>query len=294
MAELRFPDNFEQNKWIESELSHLKRELRAEGKSEATIKKYIRDTKYYLEFVCMLTGKADNCGDWDVMQKYREHLAATFELSSSNSMMAGVNCYFRLSGRSDLKLQSFKVQRGVFRPDTLELTKEEYLRLLNTACETGNERLCLIMQTLASTGIRISELPFITPESLKLRRARVSLKGKTRNVILPATLCLRLSEYAERRNITSGSVFVTKAGRPVDRSNILHDMKRLCRKADVCPDKVFPHNFRHLFAVTYYNSEKDLGHLADILGHSNINTTRIYTAEGESTLAAAIENLGLL
>lgn len=287
-------DDVRCDSWIESELSAMKGKLLAEGKSEATVSKYLRDTKYYLDFVSEIKGSACECCDWDVIKKYREHLAAKYELSSSNSMIAAVNCYFRISERPDLRIQSFKVQRELFRPDTIELTLEDYYRLLSAARSEGNERLNLIMQTIGSTGIRISELPFITVESLKLRRARVSLKGKSRNVILPGTLCRRLSLYAESRNIEDGSIFVTRTGRPLDRSNILHDMKRLSRRAGVDPRKVFPHNFRHLFAVTYYKAEKDLSHLADILGHSNINTTRIYTTEGESALASTIENLGLL
>lgn len=283
------PDLFD----AKSELALMEGRLRAEGKSEATVSKYMRDVRYYLRYVAETTGSASNCLDWDVMMDYRKHLASKYELSSSNSMIAGVNCFLRLSGRGDQKLQSFRLQHEAFRSDELELTREEYLRLLEAARSDGNERLYLIMQTLGSTGIRISELPFITRESLELRKAKVSLKGKTRVVILPETLCRRLAQYAEERGIASGSVFVTRTGRPVDRSNVLHDMKRLSESADVGAEKIFPHNLRHLFAVTYYRSEKDVCRLADILGHSNINTTRIYTAEGESTVAAAIERLGL-
>lgn len=280
--------------WVTSEMMRMEGMMRAESKSEATIGKYLRDTRYYLKFVISETGSVSRFCDWDVILKYREHLTENFELSSSNSMIAGVNCFFRLLGRGDLKIKSFKVQQGVFRPDKIELTRDDYYRLLDRAQMEGNERLYLIMQTLASTGIRISELPFITVESVEHSRARVSLKGKTRTVLLPATLCYRLSKYVASRNITEGSVFVTNTGKPLDRSNILHEMKRLSARAGIDPRKVFPHNFRHLFAVTYYKAERDISHLADILGHSNINTTRIYTAEGESSLAAAIENLGLL
>ena len=283
------PDLFD----AESELALMEGRLRAEGKSDATVSKYMRDVRYYLRYVAETTGSASNCLDWDVMIDYRKHLASKYELSSSNSMIAGVNCFLRLSGRGDHKLQSFKLQREAFRSDELELTREEYSRLLEAARSEGNERLYLIMQTLGSTGIRISELPFITRESLELRKAKVSLKGKTRVVILPETLCRRLAQYSEERGIASGSVFVTRTGKPVDRSNVLHDMKRLSESADVGAEKIFPHNLRHLFAVTFYRSEKDVCRLADILGHSNINTTRIYTAEGESTVAAAIERLGL-
>lgn len=282
------------NTCVESEVARMRAHLLAEGKSDATIGKYLRDTGYFLRFAEEMTGSVSGCNDWDVIQRYREHLASKYELSSCNSMIAGANCYLRLSGNSDLKIRSFKVQREVFRSDGLELTKEEYHRLLSAAKAEGNERLYLIIQTLGSTGMRISELPFVTTEALEHRKARVSLKGKTRTVILPATLCCRLERYAKAAGITRGSVFITRTGNPVDRSNVLHEMKRLGVKAGVDEDKIYPHNLRHLFAVTYYRSERDLLHLADILGHSNVNTTRIYTAEGERSIAAAIENLGLL
>lgn len=280
--------------YVESELVRMKGSLLAEGKSAATVNKYLRDVRCYFHYVAEETGSVSRCYDRDVMQRYRDRLAEKYELSSCNSMIAGINCYLRLSGRGDLKLRSFRLQREVFRSDELELTREEYHRLLGTARAQGNERLVLIMQTLGSTGMRISELPFITTEALRLGRARVSIKGKTRTVILPHTLCLRLAQYAERTGIASGSVFITRTGKPVDRSNVLHEMKRLSDEAGVEAGKIFPHNLRHLFAVTYYRSEKDLLRLADILGHSNINTTRIYTAEGEKAIAASIEKLGLL
>jgi site-specific recombinase XerD len=268
--------------------------LRAEGKSEATVNKYIRDVKKYFDFVVRATGSADKYCDWEILQRYREYLGKSYKLSSANSMIAGVNYFLIFSGKKDLKVKGFKTQRELVRPEELELTRDEYTRLLDEACIQENERLFLIMQTLGSTGMRVSELPYVTVESLRTKRAIVSLKGKTRRVILPTALCVKLSDYAERKDISSGSVFVTRSGRPVDRSNILHDMKRLSKKANVDPRKAFPHNLRHMFALTYYRAENDIFHLADILGHSDVNTTRIYTTVGESKIAAAIENLGLV
>ena len=197
-------------------------------------------------------------------------------------------------GWYDCIVRSVKVQKQAFRAEECELTKEEYYRLLHAAREKGNMRLYYIMQTICSTGIRVSELEFITVESLESGRARVHLKGKTRTVILTEKLCRELRGYAKERCVRSGSVFVTRSGRPVDRTNILHDMKALCVSAGVSREKVFPHNLRHLFACTYYQVEKDLSHLADLLGHSSINTTRIYTLVSSEKQARQIEFLGLV
>ena len=167
-------------------------------------------------------------------------------------MLAAVNSFLRFLECADCVVRTFKVQKAVFRSRELELSRNEYVRLVETAKRRGNRRLCLVMQTICATGIRISELPFVTVESLHTRRARVSLKGKTRTVILPMELCRELKRYVKSSGIQSGSVFVTRGGRPMDRSNILHAMKALCQEAGVAAGKVFPHNLRHLFAVTYY------------------------------------------
>ena len=250
-------------------LERFERQLRAEEKSQATVAKYIRDTKAFLRYI----------GDAKLITKerviaYKQYLSINYKVSSANSMLAAVNSFLRFIGYTDCVVKSFKMQREVFRERNRELSKEEYQRLLDVARGKGKLRLFYLMQTIAATGIRVSELPFITVESLYVRRARVLLKGKSRMVILPRKLC---------RN-----------GRPLDRSNILHEMKALSQEAKVSKEKIFPHNLRHLFAVTYYNTAQDLCRLADLLGHSNINTTRIYTKVSCEEQEKQIDSLGLL
>lgn len=246
--------------------------LKEEEKSRATIEKYVRDVGRFVDFA----------GEGSVLTKetviaYKRKIAEKYAVSSANSMLAAVNSFLRFLNCHSCMVKAFKIQKAVFRSGEKELTREEYVRLVEAARRTGKRELCLVMQTLCATGIRISELPYITVESLHTRRAVVSLKGKTRLVLLPLELCLELKRYAKEKGRSSGSIFVTRSGRPMDRSNILHSMKKLCQEAEVEKSKVFPHNLRHLFAVTFYKIEKDICHLADLMGHSNINTTRLYT-----------------
>ncbi len=270
-------------------ISTFKEELKAEEKSKATIEKYVRDAGSFIRFIGegqMLTK--------DTVISYKQHLKEKYAIASAYSMLVAVNRFLCFLGCKDCTVKVFKMQKAVFRPKEREMSKEEYLRLVKTARDKGKFRLCLIMQTICATGIRISELPFVTVEGLSSRRTVVSLKGKSRVVILPAQLCRELRQYARQNQISSGSIFVTKNGRPIDRSNILHDMKTLCEEADVDRRKVFPHNLRHLFALTYYKLEKDVCRLADILGHSNINTTRIYTLVSCEEQEQQIDGLGLV
>ena len=205
-----------------------------------------------------------------------------------------LNHFFAAFGWENCKVKAFKIQRQMCRTKERDLSREEYIRLLKTAKNRGQIWLYLLMLTICSTGIRVSELPFVTVESLCIRRARVSLKGKSRIVILSVELCRELRRYAKEKGIKEGSIFITSNGRPIDRSNILHSMKKLCQEAKVDRSKVFPHNLRHLFAVTYYKKERDISHLADILGHSNINTTRIYTLVSIEEQERQIGKLGLV
>lgn len=262
--------------------------LKEEEKSRATIEKYLRDAKAFAAFL------GDAPVTKDAVIRYKSHLSENYAVASANSMLAAVNSFLRFLECADCVVRTFKVQKAVFRSRELELSRNEYVRLVETAKRRGNRRLCLVMQTICATGIRISELPFVTVESLHTRRARVSLKGKTRTVILPMELCRELKRYAKSGGIQSGSIFITRGGRPMDRSNILHAMKALCQEAGVEEGKVFPHNLRHLFAVTYYNVEKDICHLADLLGHSNVNTTRIYTLISCEMQERRLEGLGLV
>ena len=270
-------------------LLKFKKNMKTEEKSQATIEKYLRDTKQFLEEL----GEGSEITK-DRVIAYKESLAERYAVTSANSKVAAVNCFLRTAGCEGCSVKSFKVQKNVFRTKERELTKEEYIRLVKTAQRHGKRQLGMLIQTICATGIRISELPYVTVEALYTRRAVVSLKGKTRIVLLPAELCRELTSYVRAENIRSGSIFVTRNGKPLDRSNIFHSMKKLCEDAEVDRDKVFPHNLRHLFAVTYYKAEKDVCHLADILGHSSINTTRIYTIISCEEQEQQINGLGLL
>lgn len=270
-------------------LREFEAQMKDGEKSPATVRKYVRDTEQFLEAL-----GTDGRITKDRVIDYKQTLAEQYALTSANSKLAAVNCFLRAMGYDACTVRYFKVQKDSFRAGERELTREEYLRLVRTARDSGRQQLCMLMQTICATGIRISELPFITVESLHAGQAAVSLKGKTRTVLLPAKLCRELAAYARSSRIRSGSIFVTRSGRPLDRSNIFHSMRKLCEAAGVDKDKVFPHNLRHLFAVTYYRAEKDVCHLADLLGHSNINTTRLYTAVSCEEQKQLIGGLGLL
>jgi site-specific recombinase XerD len=194
----------------------------------------------------------------------------------------------------DLRVKNLKIQKQIFASTDKELTKAEYDRLLQAAKQKKNERLYLLMQTICSTGIRVSEVQYITVEAIARGVAEINCKGKRRQVFLPKQLCQILKQYIKEQKRKSGAVFVTKSGNPLDRSNIWSDMKKLCKAANVSEKKVFPHNLRHLFARTYYSLQKDIVRLADILGHSNVNTTRIYTMESGEIHRRQIQKLGLL
>ena len=275
-------------------LDGMKDQMKKEGKAEATINKYLRDASNYLRFAEGVKGENMPFLSDSTVMEYRDELSLRLKKSSVNSMLAGINYFFGYCGRSELKVRNYRIQRDAFRDDEYDLTIGEYKKLIRTAIEEGKDRLCMIMLTLASTGMRVSELPFVTVESIHEKTATVSLKGKIRHVIIPELLCKHLEYYAKSKGLVSGSIFITRNGRPVDRSNILHDMKKLCIKAGVDPRKVHPHNLRHLFAVTYYDKYKDIVHLADILGHSNINTTRIYTTFSRGELMKNIDDLGMI
>lgn len=270
-------------------LAQFERDMRINEKSPATIEKYLRDVRGFIRYV-----GEDGMITKNVVITYKQHLLRWYAVTSANSMLAAVNYFLRSVGSEDCVVKTFKVQKAAFREKERELTKAEYLRLIAAAKRKGKQRLCLVMQTIGATGIRISELPFITVESLYTHQAKVSLKGKTRTVILPLKLCRELKKYAKEKGIRSGSIFVTRNGKPLDRSNILHEMKSLCDMAQVVSSKISPHNLRHLFAVTYYNRERDICHLADLLGHSNINTTRVYTLVSYEEQEQQINRLGLL
>ena len=201
---------------------------------------------------------------------------------------------FSFLGWTDLKVKSIKLQRQIYCSEEKELTKAEYMRLINTAKQKGNERLNLLIQTICGTGIRVSELQYITVEAVKCGEAVVSLKGKTRSLFIVRELQKKLLRYAAEQRITTGAIFITRNGKPMSRTNIWREMKSLCEQAGVNPQKVFPHNLRHLFARTFYGIEKDIARLADILGHSSINTTRIYIITTGNEHRQRMENMRLI
>lgn len=262
-------------------LVSFERNLTGEEKSSATIGKYLRDVRCFFYYIRSLGADPDGGSAAATKEKtiiWKEELKKKYAPASVNSMIAGVNHFLHLAGWEDCCVKSLKIQRAAFRSREKELDREEYFRLLEAAEAKGNYRLSCLMQTLASTGIRVSEVPFITAEAVRRGCAYISMKGKERIVPMPEDLCVLLTSYMEEKGIRTGSIFVTRSGKNMDRSNILHEMKALCETAGVAREKVYPHNFRHLFACAFYEREKDIVRLADLLGHSNINTTRIYTA----------------
>lgn len=276
------------NESVINSINTFKEYLIEEEKSEATIEKYVRDVT---AFFCWSEGRELTKS---VVLEYKKCLIESYAPASVNSMLSSINAYFEFSERFDLKVKNIKIQKQLFSEKDKELSKEEYTRLLKAAKERYNEKLCLLMQTLCGCGLRVSELKFITTEAVKKRTATINCKGKLRMVIIPEKLCRILLKYIKENNIKNGSVFVTRTGKPLDRSNIWRLMRSLCDSAGVPKDKVFPHNLRHLFARTFYSIEKDVVRLADILGHSSINTTRIYTMETGDKHRQLVQKLGLL
>ena len=245
--------------------------LKSEEKSRNTVEKYLRDVR---AFATVQDGKPVTK---DTVIVYKQCLVDNgYAVRSVNSMLASLNSLFSFLGWHELKVKSVKLQRQIFCPEEKELSRAEYERLCRAAQNRHNERLNLILQTICGTGIRVSELPFITVEAVQCGETVVSLKGKVRTVFLIKPLQKKLLRYISEQNITTGAVFITRTGKPMNRTNIWREMKNLCIEANVNPQKVFPHNLRHLFARVFYRIEKDIAKLADILGHSSINTTRIY------------------
>ena len=270
-------------------IEKFKQYLIEEEKASATLEKYMRDITAF--FVWLAGGELDKLK----VLGYKEYLInANYAPASVNSVLSSLNSFFEFNEWHGLKVKMLKIQKQIFAERNKELTKSEYERLLDAAKQKKNERLYYLMQTICASGIRVSELSAITIEAVKARRANINCKGKMRVVILPKELCKMLTEYARGQKITSGPVFITKTGKPLDRSTIWKMMKALCESAGVDREKVFPHNLRHLFARTYYSIQKDIVRLADILGHSSVNTTRIYTMETCDVHRRQIQRLRLL
>lgn len=267
-------------------INNFKEFLIQEEKSTITIDKYIHDVSEFMDYANGLEITKN------IVLAYKKELVLKYAVRSVNSKLASVNSLLSFLGWEDCKVKSLKLQRETYSSEEKELTKTEYIRLLNAA--NDNTRLRLIIETICGTGIRVSELEYFTVEAVKVGTVTVSCKNKTRNIIVPGKLRKLLLNYAKKNGITNGIIFRTRSGKPVNRSNIWSEMKKLCISANVSPSKVFPHNLRKLFARTFYRIEKDIAKLADILGHSSIDTTRIYIITTGIEHRRKIERLGLV
>ena len=278
-----------EKKTISAELiTNFKEHLILEERSKATVEKYIRDVTAFAEYI----GGSEITKETVI--EYKRQLQEKYKVRSVNSVLASLNSFFGFVGWYELKVKSIKLQKQIYCSEEKELTRKEYERLCKAAKSNKNDRLNMILQTICGTGIRVSELQFITVEAVQKGEAVVSLKNKTRTVFIVRELQQRLLNYAKRHNITSGMIFVTRTGKAISRTNIWREMKSLCEQANVNPQKVFPHNLRHLFARVFYGIEKDIAKLADILGHSSINTTRIYIISTGTEHRKRMENMRLI
>ncbi len=263
--------------------------LYVEEKSKNTVEKYLRDVRAFMFF-----SDGKEITKETVVAYKNKLISEDYAVRSINSMLASLNSVFSFLGWEDCKVKTIKLQRKIYCSEEKELTKVEYTKLVRAAKQKGDERLNLIIQTICGTGIRVSELQFITVEAIKSGEAVVSLKGKIRSVFIVKELQKKLLRYAAEHDMKSGMIFVTRTGRPLNRTNIWREMKKLCADVNINPSKVFPHNLRHLFARTFYSIEKDIAKLADILGHSSINTTRIYIISTGNEHRRRMENMRLI
>ena len=256
--------------WDNEKVNQFELFLKNEEKSEATVKKYLHDVLSFAKFI----GNEDI--DREKVMEYKHDLCHQYTVTSANSMIAALNTFFHFCGWNELCVKQFRVQRAAYCSEEKELTKEEYIKLLRVTQKRGDTQLNLIIQTICATGIRVGELQCITVDAIKRGEAVVDCKGKCRRVFIVTLLRKKLLRYIAEQKIQEGPIFVSKNGKPISRTIIWRKMKSLCHEAQVNPQKVFPHNLRHLFARIFYAIEKDIAKLADILGHANINTTRVY------------------
>ena len=262
--------------------------LLADERAAGTVAKYRRDLTAFALWLGGRPVSKENSTGWKAHLLNRGYAPRTV-----NSMLAAVNSFFRFAGWN-IKVKFLKIQRQLFRDATRELNRAEYTQLLAAARSNGQERLALIMETLCATGIRISELCYITVAAAQQGKATISLKGKIRTILLSTKLCRKLLKYAKKQKIATGEIFLTSSGKGISRRQVWHELKRLCAAAGVESSKVFPHNFRRLFAVTYYKASRDIARLADVLGHSSIETTRIYLTVSGADQARQLDRLGLV
>lgn len=274
---------------ISEQLASFRAYLQDEERSEATVEKYL----------CEVTQFAAWLNDTEVTKsavaEWKEHLLTSgYEPSTVNGKLTALDRFFDFMGWPDCKVKHLKLQRRLFRDDSRELTKAEYDRLIATAEEMGKERLSLLMEAICGTGIRVSEVQYLTIEAAQQGKVEIYLKGKVRTILIPGKLCKKLLKYAKKHKIASGEIFLTRGGKSLSRKQIWAEMKALCKKAGVAPSKVFPHNLRHLFARTFYRVCRDVAKLADVLGHSSIETTRIYLISTGAEHAKTMDMLRLV
>lgn len=274
---------------LKSKLTAFAGYLKHEERSPGTIEKYLRDAAAFSDWLGQRELSRETAAGWRDSLLNEGYAPVTI-----NSMASAVNCLFRFLEREDCKIKFLRIQRKTFREHSRELTRIEYRKLLDTAAEQGQERLGILMETICATGIRVSEVQYITVEAAQRGRAEIRMKGKIRTILLPAKLCRKLLKYAKKQKTASGQIFLTRSGAPVSRRQIWQEMKVLCARAGVEASKVFPHNLRHLFAAAFYKACRDIVKLADILGHSSINTTRIYLMTTGAEHVRQLEKLGLV
>ena len=275
--------------WREGWQEAFVRQLRAEERSRGTVEKYLRDVERFSTWWAGRAATREEAVAWKEALLQKGYAPATI-----NSMLAAVNKFSQFMGWTECRVKALRLQRRMFRPADRELTREEYSRLVAAAQTRGRERLGLLLETICATGIRVSEVAYITVEAVERERAEISLKGKIRTILLPKRLCQKLRKYARHKKIVSGEIFLTRNGTGLSRQQIWAEMKALCQQAGVAPEKVFPHNLRHLFARTFYQTCRDVVKLADMLGHSSVETTRIYLLTTSEEHARDLERLRLV
>jgi len=278
-----------EKKLAEKEVETFAQHLRDEEREPGTIEKYLRDIRVFIAWAdCREINK-------ELAAAWKDHLKGQgLKPETINSKLSALNKFFAFMGWNDLRVKYLKIQHRLFRCASKELTKEEYKKLYDTAVSQGKNRLALLMEVICATGIRVSEVKYITVEAVRAGRADISLKGKIRTILLPGKLCRKLEKYSKKQKIVSGEIFLTRNGKGLSRRQIWAELKALCKKAGVEESKVFPHNLRHLFARTFYHIYKDIVKLADVLGHSSIETTRIYLISTGTEQAQQLERMGLI
>ena len=271
------------------QLTTFARHLRQAERSPGTIENYLRHVRAFAAWLGGSPVTKEAAAEW------KEHLLDKgYCPSTINAMLGGLNRFFAFAGWKECQVKALRLQRQLFRDDSKELTRAEYDRLIAAAHALGRERLALLMETICATGIRVSEVQYLTVEAVERGKAEIALKGKIRTILIPGKLRRKLLKYAHKNKTASGEIFLTRNGKGMSRKQIWAEMKAICEKAGVAPSKVFPHNLRHLFARTFYKVCRDVAKLADLLGHSSIETTRIYLISTGTEHARQLERLGLV